>query len=585
MLQIVQGKYFRDVPLTDTIQRGILYTNLRAVGDREAHSLLFGRLLPSTITQGVGSLTIEAREQLEALTEQGHMEVLVATSGEQLIDEIAAVISFCLNAVCVRDQDLARRLISPRTGNPLHRQGPGGILRQTFDADVILTEDGLADLDHFLGLLVALERKSYEAAIRAIRQIVDATLMVGEDATLSYTLMVAALESLGRAQDPGVGQWADYEDKKRARIDDATKGLGEARKERIRSAILANEHHALSRRFCAFVLDHVKPSFYREEAVGALAPISADELPAALRNAYDIRSRNVHALQILAPEVSKMPGQADTSHVEARAQLALEGLARLSRHVVRRFVERAPKGVDKTFRYRSALPDIMRGRWAPQYWIHQADGFTAKSAPVFLDGMVSFLIEGLSGRSEAGLTPMTAVLDKIEKIAPGISKAADRIPMAGIMALWNNFAPDDQRRKLKPKLGAQLEADLGQPSVVGFMVITLLGGTPGWTAEEFRTLATERRAELRSKLRQPLPKRIDASLFIVSADRLLAEGDRAGGLAELSHAVETVPGLPDLIKYEAAIRQGENPRLDLRRFLLGEAEFVTRDSFTDPAHI
>ena len=227
----------------------------------------------------------------------------------------------------------------------------------------------------------------------------------------------------------------------------------------------------------------------------------------------------------------------------------------------------------------------MRGRWAPQYWIHQADGFTAKSAPVFLDGMVSFLIEGLSGRSEAGLTPMTAVLDKIEKIAPGISKAADRIPMAGIMALWNNFAPDDQRRKLKPKLGAQLEADLGQPSVVGFMVITLLGGTPGWTAEEFRTLATERRAELRSKLRQPLPKRIDASLFIVSADRLLAEGDRAGGLAELSHAVETVPGLPDLIKYEAAIRQGENPRLDLRRFLLGEAEFVTRDSFTDPAHI
>lgn len=40
------------------------------------------------------------------------------------------------------------------------------------------------------------------------------------------------------------------------------------------------------------------------------------------------------------------------------------------------------------------------------------------------------------------------------------------------------------------------------------------------------------------------------------------------------YAVETVPGLPDLIKFEEAIRCGDDPTLNLRKFMLGENEFV-----------
>jgi hypothetical protein len=98
--------------------------------------------------------------------------------------------------------------------------------------------------------------------------------------------MVAALESLGRASEPQPSSWSENDQQKRERIDQVTKGLGQKRKDQIQAAIMSNEHLALQRRFVAFVLSHVEPSFYRSEAVDAVGPIAAPELPAALRQAY-----------------------------------------------------------------------------------------------------------------------------------------------------------------------------------------------------------------------------------------------------------------------------------------------------------
>jgi hypothetical protein len=38
--------------------------------------------------------------------------------------------------------------------------------------------------------------------------------------------------------------------------------------------------------------------------------------------------------------------------------------------------------------------------------------------------------------------------------------------------------------------------------------------------------------------------------------------------------VETVPGLADLIKFEEAMKRGEDPVPNLRQFVLDESEFV-----------
>lgn len=573
MLQIVQGGYFRPVPLTDTLHRSVFYTNLRTFHDQELE-LVFGRLLSSTTFGLTRTLTVEARERLETLAEDGTLDVLAATSGDQLLDEIADVIAFHLNVVCVRDHDTARRLIALGDGEATRMRGPASILRQTFDATVILTDEMVAKLDGFLRELIALERGPYEAAMRALRQVVAATLIVHEDATLAYTLMVAALESLGQVAEPHTAAWSEYDYAKRLRIDRATEGLDEGRRNVIRAAVLANEHIGLQRRFVAFVLDHIEPRFYREEAINAIRPISAPKLSMALRQAYAIRSRNVHALTRIAPEMFLASDQSDTAWVDGDTLLGLEGLARLSRHVIRNYVERAPKGVTKDFNYRSALPGIIHGRLAPQYWIHDAAGFDHKSAPEYLDGMLSFLVEGISGRSEAGLVNMNGVLDKIEVLAAGLADRRQRLPMAGIMALWNEYAPAGQRRTLKPKLRARFDVDLAEPSMTAFAVALLVGRELPWDLEALRALSADRTIERYGNNAQPLPVRFDAALNLLVADGLLSSINHDEGLVELAKAVETVPGLADLVRFEARIRAGEHPTLDLRKFILWQDDYL-----------
>jgi hypothetical protein len=76
---------------------------------------------------------------------------------------------------------------------------------------------------------------------------------------------------------------------------------------------------------------------------------------------------------------------------------------------------------------------------------------------------------------------------------------------------------------------------------------------------------------------------MDAALHILLADRLFAAGRGDAAIAELAHAVETVPGCAEVIAHEAGMRCGENPVLDLRAFSLGEARFLQGDGGDPPS--
>lgn len=579
MLQIVQGMYFRDVPLTDTVHRGIFYTNARFEHKSEL-SFVFGRLYPSTTFHRLRTVTVEAIEHLESVGLDGRPEMLVSTLGDQLLDEIAAVTSFYLNVVCVRDFETARRVISEPVMDGRFA-GHARMLRQTFDATVAIKERELIGLNGFILDLVALKRKHYEAAMRAIRQIVAASLIVAEDGTLAYTLMVAALESLAGPENTKPFPWSDYDVKKRRNIDTALEGLNEIDRERVRSAVLANEHAGLKRRFISFVLGHIAPSFYRGEAVGAVGPISATKLPRALSTAYDIRSRNVHALEDLAPELDISPNRAETGYVDSSIVLTLEGMSRLARHVIRRFVARSSKGLEKGFNYRTALPGIVYLPVASQYWIFNADGFDRRSACAYLVGLITHLIDILSTENLSKLVDMTEVLARIEKVAPGLRQCEDRAAMAAIAVMWNHFADPGVRKSFKVELNRQFQDDLMIPGASAYAVACLTKKPVGWSIDELRVLASDRRSERLRADGYAMPDRIDAAIHINVGEKLIARGDIEAGLEQVGYAVETVPGLPELIAYEAAIREGRDVSVNLYSFILGRSDFLTLHSLAE----
>ena len=116
MLQIITGKFFHDVELYRTLQRGVLYTNYRMLlHDVETVS---GVLQPAETWRDVATIVYEVEQRLEAIRPDGTRDFLVAVPADSLIEDFAAVTSFALGVTCTPDSDLARRLTQPR--HPRH---------------------------------------------------------------------------------------------------------------------------------------------------------------------------------------------------------------------------------------------------------------------------------------------------------------------------------------------------------------------------------------------------------------------------------------------------------------------------------
>jgi hypothetical protein len=123
---------------------------------------------------------------------------------------------------------------------------PDKLVRRVFDKSIWIQPTDCGLLVDFVAELIALERKSFLAAIQAIRTYVTGLHRVTDDLELAYTLLVASLESLAQDFDGHVAQWTDYEESKRRRIDNALSGADHETVARVRTAVMKIEHLALA---------------------------------------------------------------------------------------------------------------------------------------------------------------------------------------------------------------------------------------------------------------------------------------------------------------------------------------------------
>lgn len=568
MLQIVTKKYFRPgARLHSTVHRQVLHTN-RSFLTAEPIELPVGRLLPSTGVEPVSTVTLEITEHLEADDGSGAGATLVATGGLDLVDDLADVLSFASNSTFSRDGDLVRQLVPGSIDGP-PRGTAASLFRDTFDPTRVLLEPELEQVRAFIWALLELRRKQYEAAMRAIRRVVRAGRRAVEDPTLAYVDLVAAIESLSELgpEAPAV-PWDALDARKRAPVDKALQGADEAVAERVRAAVLEAERAGARRRFVALVVDSVTPAFFREEATGALRPIRGADFERAVKRAYDVRSSSVHTLEDLPREAWVLGDRADTvSPPGMGVMLSLEGLARLARHVVRRYVERAPVGVDESFQWRSSLPGVIRMQVAPQHWVFNAEGLDVRSAPRYLAGFAEVLVEVLAGRSEA-MVDMRAVLEQIERQVGGLQDGTAKASMVALYALWHRTLGPEHARPNAQALLERHAALLERPCLPAFVTGLLSDRLPPWSGDEWLALAGERRAERSRRDALELPARLDAALQALAAAKLLDEGRTAQAVALAAEAVEELPGDPVLMAWEASVLAGEVRPLALRALVL-----------------
>lgn len=566
MLQISTGKFFEG-EAHETLRRVVYYTNYQVFQRNDRLETPAGSLQPAIGTHGLCALIGEIVERIEKLPGGPYAGEIVATGGDTLINDFAAVVSFALNITCTNDLELARRLVAserPSLGMDLV---PQKYIPRMFDGAVSWKPDDAEYLNQFVCDLMRLDRKSYEGAIRAIRRYVIAAHRISDDVNLAYALFVMSIESLAQKFDGFEPAWKDYDETKRQRIDSALREVDETVAETVRTAVLANEHVAIRRRFCEFTLAHVGSTFFREEAEKVSQPISRPDLSLALKQAYSIRSSYVHHLKEIPRLLVGIPGFHETIEVKGQPALTFAGIARVARHVIKTFVAKATKVESEEFDWRKELPGQLTMQMAPQTWLDNPHNFNNDTAKKYLEGFISQTVAFLLNPSKR-FSDIRRVLAQVEIFVPGLDKPAQRLPMLALYFLYNSFVPEDYRSASYQRFIDRYTTDFDPPSIVSLATHLLTGQNPDWSLSSMEDLYRSYFQDRHHAKTLTLGRMLEAAFTLRLAEQNRTEGNSNRARELIADAVEIFPGHAGLTNFEISNQVGDLNSIDWQAILL-----------------
>jgi hypothetical protein len=547
MLQIASGKLFQRPPWRKNELRGVMHTNLWLERENVLETAA-GRLMP---TSDLGRQRCLVYEMMEQIEDDGTGKNLLISHGiDPYISEFAPITSFGLNATCTTDPDLYQRLIfaGPSRSARFH---PRNFVRQVFDETVpCQTADAsrfVAFVDHLLGL----ERRSYKAAIRAIRTYTAGLHRLADDMDLAYTLLVASIESLAQGFDSHIPEWHDYEDSKRTKIDEALAEAPPITAQLVRDALLSIEHVSLARRFRDFTLDHLTPKFFRDEARPEDRPLGRAELPDALATAYRLRSRYVHNLEELPRSLTLGVAYAEAILVDGSLLLSFQGLARLARHTIWEFVLRQSKTESEPYDYHLERPGIVHAPLAPQYWVWRpAQGYPGEGRRR-LEGLldqVSGCHDGAAGATISDLRPLLAqVIGDYSTM-----KMAERRPFIAMAVIFQCLVGNKDKLEKFDDFWKSYGQELGQPTAEALVSHVAVGQIPDWPIPDHDAALSTYFSLRGRKSGLRAPRSIDAGLALTLAERYRTSCNVGRARELISFAVENYPGHRGLRELEVA---------------------------------
>lgn len=547
MLQIITGKFFQSENILTTLHRGTYYTNYQAV-EQDAFETIIGRILPSTLRSGLGTLTYELTEKLEGVRGVG---VMTSTGGIEIVEDFAAVFSFVFDVICTTDPDLVRKLILPKSDEVSRNSYSSRFLPRVFDTRVFGKSADPEVLATFLSRLLGLPRATYAATIRAIRQYVAAMHDVGREPTLAYSLLVTSIEALSQSGDVPDAAWDDYDERKRKPIDALLQDASPEFAEKLKTAILESEHVSIARRFREFIKGYIGPEFYRSEADGRLGPVSQQNLDILLKDAYSIRSSYVHRLIELQGLAADPFAHTEVLYSpNSKPSLTFAGLARIVRHVIFRFVEQTAKVEREAHAWSTDLPNVLRLPISPMYWMSNPDGYNGSTASLWLETFLAQFCDMLLSPSSNQISDLSGILDKIETMDVDKLKGAERRAVLTLYCLFIQHY--HTQRPQSADLAGKLEGELASPTIEGLTVYLFRQQDVPWSLEELDTLHSNYFRTRWNKGAPHLGKLLESIFTLSLAEMYRVQGMREKARQLTSFAVENVPGDPILLAIENA---------------------------------
>lgn len=545
MLQISTGKFFNTENTRETIHRGVLFSNFQGWPD-ECITTQAGTLSAAARWRDVQTLVCEVIERQPDIRAAG---VITSVGPDAFINDFAAVSSFALERLFTPDHDLAVRLLTSQKPPLGISKLPQNYVSKMFDMNAPYDREAGNRLASFFTDLLSLERKSFSAAMSAIRRYVTAMHRLSDDLDLAYTLFVAAIESLVQKFHGTPPVWGDLDQRKSKPVDnaliDATSDVASA----VRAAILSGEHVALGRRFREFSLEHVGDKFFRDEAAKSIRPPGKGDLTIGLKNAYEIRSGYIHTLKAMPRLLASPNSLAEVLHIDGTPHLTFEGLARVARSVILEFIRRAPTSEREAFDYTNDFPNLLRMQLAPNMWIGNPAGLTPETTYLYFNGFLQEVEQQLLHPSTP-ITDLRKVTEKIGELLPALAKPEQRLPLVTLHYWFAQWLPDEERSAAMAKLGTYHQ-ELDGESAEALFLYVFENRLPPWPAEQCEALFdTYFRLRYRDKRLNAGSVLGAAGLLAIAEKYRLADQD-ADARRLIGRAVEEFPGIVELREFES----------------------------------
>ena len=552
LLQISSGKLFQREVEYENHLRGVIYTNLKFFRDTKANTSA-GSLLPTSNLRNSLALVYEFTELIES---QGSGPgVLVSHGIDPYISDFSVLLSFALNCIATPDYELTNRLISGLRG-PSTPHPPNKLVKRVFDKEITCKQSDEEYLIEFANQIIGLERKTFLSVMRAIRTYVTGMHRVSDDLNLAYTLLVAAVESLAQDFDNHEATWGDLDVKRRTSIDRALSEATEETAESVRNAILEAEQTSLARRFREFTLNHLTPSFFREEAADAVGPVAKKDVESALKQSYRARSQYIHNLQELPTILTDGASFSETCRVDRKTWLTLQGLSRVARHAIMEFIYRQPTIEKEIYDYSLERVGVVQVPLAPQYWVGKTKGLNRKSGPRRFEGFLSQVGSHLLNEPNSKVTDLTPVLVESQKLIPSLKKA-ERRPFIALYVLFNGLLPEDKRMSGFDEFKDGYLAELSDPSPEALFVRLLYSSAPEWNLENHESIVIHYFESRENKSGFRAPRVLEAGICLDLAERYRKNRNvgKARDLVEM--AIENYPEHKGLRDSEKVLLAGK----------------------------
>jgi len=403
MLQINTGKFYSRPLDYENKLTGVLYSNARLLtgisGDDSVNTEA-GTLTWAGRSGDIENIVFTMLERIEQTPRGPGKGIIISHSIEPYLPHIAVVASFSAQSTIWMEQETVQRLIQG-TRMPSGYSAPKEYVRQVFDINANILPATKDELSNFVKALLGLERENYRRVMRAMTLLVTGLHRLAEDISLSYTLMVAAIETLASDHTASAPQWERLDGRKRKLYGQVLKDLDAPTALKLKQIVLEAEHAGAGHRFREFAASHLEDAFFRREKIQQSQQINRYELIPALREAYNLRSKYMHQAKRLPDAIAHPHHHHEVTYLERAPVLTHQGLYTVARQSILNFVFSAPKLETETCDYEYDRPGIVKMQMAPQYWV----------------GHPLNHIKGAGGRVEGLLSQIEGIVRQREKAA------------------------------------------------------------------------------------------------------------------------------------------------------------------------